>query len=400
MKVVADENIPFVREGFREFGDVVAVPGRAIDAETVKAADVLLVRSITKVGERLLDGSSVRFVGTATIGEDHIDTQYLADRGIGFASAPGSNANSVAEYVVAALFALAERFDLALDKQELGIVGVGNVGARVLDKASALGMPCVPNDPPRARLERSGTVPSYLGLPARARLGPSPFFRPIEAVFDCDIVTLHVPLTYEGPDATYHLADASFYSKMKPGAILINTSRGPVVDSDALKYAIDANRLGACVLDVWEGEPNVDVALLERATIATPHIAGYSFDGKINGTRMVYEAACAFFGIEATWDPASLLPSPECPKLTVDAQTDPQRAAACAVAAVYDIMRDDASMRTICSVPPPEHAKRFDRLRSEYPRRREFFNTRVRVTFENVPLERTLSGLGFVVEDA
>ncbi|HIJ65760.1 MAG TPA: 4-phosphoerythronate dehydrogenase [Candidatus Hydrogenedentes bacterium] len=410
MKIVADENIPYVKEAFGCLGDVLTLPGRAMDAAAVKDADVLLVRSITKVDEHLLEGSSVRFVGTATIGEDHIDTAHLANRGIGFASAPGSNANSVGEYVMAALLVLAERFEFRLAGRTLGIVGVGNVGSRVFEKASEIGMACVPNDPPLEReLEKRGLSQANEGrrpnerrdCPCFSILGwDNPdFLHPIDDILDCDIVTLHVPLTREGPDPTCHLADASFLSEMKPGAILINTSRGPVADGDALKLAMDDGQLSACVLDVWEGEPDVDVGLLERVAIATPHIAGYSFDGKVNGTRMIYEAASAFFGIEPTWDPTPLLPAPECPCLDVPGDIeDLERVLRETVLTVYDVVRDDCAMRELIAVPANERPAFYDRLRKEYPRRREFFNTRVRVVPRNSRLEQQLSGLGFQCE--
>lgn len=391
LKVIADENIPFVREAFEALGDVVVMSGRAMSAEMVKKADLLLVRSITRVNRALLEGSAVRFVATATIGDDHIDKAYLAERGIGFASAPGCNANSVAEYIAATLLELAFRgqrkqgqsrpgdslgtVPVFLAGKTLGIVGVGNVGKRVLAKAPALGLECVLNDPPLAR--ETG----------------DPKYRPIEEIFDCDIVTLHVPLAEEGPDATYHLANETFIRNMKPGAVLINTARGAVADGAAVKHALDDGHLRACVLDVWEGEPNPDPALLERAFIGTPHIAGYSFDGKVNGTRQIYEAACRFLGHTPAWDPTPLLPEPENPELTV--RGDIEDAVRTAVQAVYDVMADDAGMRAMLGVPEHERGAFFDRLRKQYPRRREFFNTRVAVQPPNVELEAQLRVLGF-----
>ena len=378
MRILADENIPYVREAFSSLGDVTTAAGRDLGAELVRDAEFLLVRSITKVNAALLEGSFVRFVATATIGEDHIDKDYLAERGIAFASAPGSNANSVGQYITAALLELAERLGLDLGRMTLGIVGVGNVGSNVLAKATALGMTCVLNDPP---LERQTGDHKY---------------RPIDEILTCDIVTLHVPLTASGPDPTNHLADDAFIRRMKPGAILINTSRGAVADGAALQRALDDGHLRACVLDVWEGEPDVDVGLLDRVFIGTPHIAGYSFDGKVNGTRMVYEAACRFLNVEPAWDPAPLLPPPECPGLEVDG-TAPN-AVRVAVRAVYDIMQDDAAMRRLSSVSRAERPGLFDRLRKEYPRRREFFNTLATVTPANADLQDQLEGVGFRVE--
>lgn len=380
MRIVADENIPFVREAFEALGEVETMPGRSMTPEALKDVDLLLVRSVTKVNAGLLDGTAVRFVATATIGEDHIDKEYLAGRGIGFSSAPGCNADSVADYITSALLVLAERFSLSLPAMRLGIVGVGNVGSRVLERAKALGITCVLNDPPRARAEGD------------------PLFRPLSEVFDCGLVTLHVPLTQQGEDATHHLADADFFAKMKPGALLINSARGPVVDGNALGEALASGRLKAAVLDVWEGEPTIDPALLDQVAIGTPHIAGYSFDGKVNGTRQIYEAACAFLGEDPTWDPEPLLPEPEVPQVRLDGSSaNPLPELHKAVLSVYDLRRDDEALRAIRDVPEAERGAYFDRLRKEYPRRREFKNTRALVEPPSQDLEVRLQGLRFKV---
>lgn len=381
MKIVADENIPYIREAFGALGDVVTLPGRRIDAESLRDASLLLVRSITKVNESLLDGTDVRFVATATIGEDHIDRAYLDARGIGFSSAPGCNANSVAEYIVAALLEAGEQFGFSLRAKRLGIVGVGNVGSRVHAKAAALGIDCVLNDPPLARLTGDAR------------------YRPIGEVYDCDIVTFHVPLTKEGLEATYHLVDDEFVRSLQPGALIINSSRGPVASGEALRRGVDSKRLTALVLDVWEGEPEVNVALLDRTFLATPHIAGYSFDGKVNGTRQIYEAACRFLQIEPAWDPSPLLPAPECAEVRLRGGCgDVEEALRGAVRQVYDIRRDDAAMRELPDLPVERRGAHFDRLRKEYPRRREFFNTRAVVEPVDPELTATLAGVGFVCE--
>lgn len=375
MKIVVDENMPFGREAFETLGEVVTAAGREISNEMLRDAEMLFVRSITKVNAALLDETAVRFVGTATIGEDHLDKTYLAARGIPFASAPGCNANSVSEYIVAALFELAVKHDLDLAQCRLGIVGVGNVGSRVLQKATVLGMETVLNDPPRAALEGDE------------------IFQPLSAIHDCDIVTFHVPLEKNGPHPTHHLVDKAFLSTMKPGAILINTSRGPVVDNQALKVAIGDGHLRDAVLDVWEGEPQIDMELLAAITIGTPHIAGYSFDGKVNGTRQVYEAACAFLNVPPTWEAAASLPPPEHPNLT--AQGAGFDAVSRLVKVVYDIMGDDRALRG--TVPFQEQARgdAFDRLRKHYPRRREFQNTRVACPPDDPTFLQLVTGLGF-----
>ncbi len=382
MKIIVDENMPYGREAFSTLGDVTTMAGRAIDAAAVADAELLAIRSITKVNAALLEGSRVRFVGTATIGEDHVDKAYLEAKGIGFSSAPGCNANSVGQYITGALLELAAAYGFRLRGTKLGIVGVGNVGSRVLKKASAMGMDCVLNDPP---LQRTTGDAKY---------------RPIDEIFDCDIVTVHVPLTKQGPDATHHLVDETFLRRMKPGSILINSARGAVADGNALKQALLDGHLKACVLDVWEGEPVVDLALLDRVFIGTPHIAGYSFDGKVNGTRQIYEAACAFLGMEPAWDPSPLLPAPECPEVRVDGKAeDAEAALRGAVRNVYDIRSDDKAMRGLFDAVEADRGAFFDKLRKNYPRRREFFNTRAVINPGNPELEAMFSGVGFRCEE-
>jgi len=377
MRIVADENIPYVREAFAGLGEVRTLPGRGIATSDIADADILLVRSITRVDAALLAGTPVSFVATATIGEDHIDKAYLAERGIGFSSAPGCNANSVGEYIVAALLVLAERHGFSLVGKTLGIVGVGNVGRRVHAKASALGMQCILHDPPRAAAEGAEG------------------FAPREALYQCDVVTLHVPYTKVGPRATRHLVDAGFLARLRPDAILINTARGAVVDNQALDEALAVKRLRAAVLDVWEGEPNPRQSLLEQCDIATPHIAGYSFDGKVNGTEQIYRAACQHFGIAPNWDPAPLLPAPEMSE--IELASGETGAIERAVTTVYDILADDARLRAITQLPGEARGAHFDRLRKEYPRRREFMNTLVRgAELDNASV---LRGIGFRVAE-
>lgn len=382
MKIVADENIPYVREAFAGLGEVVTVQGRSMTPDTVKDAELLMVRSVTKVNGALLDGSAVRFVATATIGEDHLDKTYLRERGITYASAPGSNADSVAQYITSALLRLANHFEFELSEKTLGIVGVGNVGSRVAKKAEALGMRCVLNDPPLA--ESTGDAK----------------YRPLEEIYGCDIVTFHVPLLKDGPHPTHHMAGDSFLHFLNRGAMVINSSRGAVVDNKALAEALNDGHVGAAVLDVWEGEPAIDTGLLERVFLGTPHIAGYSFDGKVNGTRQIYEAACRFLGLEPSWDPAPLLPAPEPAEVTVDGSLESvQEAVSRAVFAVYDIRNDDAALRELFRRSPEERPALFDRLRKEYPRRREFPNITARIWPPNRAVHERLAALGFKCKD-
>ena len=395
MRIVADPNIPFVREAFGDLGEVRLVPGREISAGTVRDADALLVRSVTPVNASLLDSSSVKFVATATIGIDHIDAGYLSRKRIGFASAQGSNANSVAEYVVAAVLELARRQKFRLRDKTLGVIGIGHVGSRVVLFAEALGMRVLQNDPPRERQEmpRAGRTDGAPG----GRALPTTFVSLDHVCAEADIITLHVPLTREGPDATFHLFDKECLSALelrKP--VLINTARGAVVDNKALLKAIDGERLRGAVLDVWENEPNISPELLDVVDIGTPHIAGYSFDGKVNGVFMIYEALCKFFKLAPTWTPK--LPPPPVPQLRIfsEAGMDDEDALRDAIQRVYDITADDAALRKDLRAPDGIGVK-FDKLRAEYPVRREFFNTTLTLGGASESLRAKFAGLGFRV---
>jgi erythronate-4-phosphate dehydrogenase len=380
MKVVADKNIPFVAECFSSVGEVEVVGGREITPSAIADADVLLVRSVTRVGAELLAGSRVRFVATATIGFDHVDIEYLSRNNIGFASAPGSNANSAAEYVIAGLLEIGQKYNINLDGKPIGIIGVGNVGSRVAKKCEALGMRAYLNDPP---LHRQTSEAKYL---------------PIEELFDCDFITLHTPLTFEGLDKTHHLADERFFKSLKKGCAFFNNSRGGVVDSSALKAAIRSGRLKAVVLDVWENEPNIDTELLEMVDIGTPHIAGYALDGKVAGMIMIYKAACKYFGLEVKFGIEDFLPEPAVCELKIDSNKGAeQKALFGAVQKIYRIDQDDARLRRILEKPMEKRGKFFDGLRKNYPVRREFQNTRIIVKDRNGSLARKLKGIGFLL---
>ena len=355
MKIVADESILFVKEAFEKLGEVATYPGRDINSLAVKEADILLVRSVTGVDEHLLSGSKIRFLATATIGCDHVDTDCLRKRKVEFASAAGCNANSVTEYIVAALLILARRHGFFLSEKTIGVVGVGNVGSRVIEKAEVLGMNILQNDPVLER--KTGQVR----------------FRPLEELLEkSDILTLHVPLAYEGQDATYHMADNTFFEKMKRGSFLINTSRGAVVDTLALLNALKQNTLKGAVVDVWEGEPQISKELLGEVELGTPHIAGYSLDGKANATVMIYQATCHFLNVTYDWKLPELSPPP-CPEIKVDARSENDaEILSQVVGKAYDLERDDGALREILKIPSPQRKTLFDQLRSEYPIRREF----------------------------
>lgn len=378
LKIVADANIPFVKECFSSIGEVAVVGGREITPSVVADADALVVRSITPVGEKLLAGGKVRFVGTATIGFDHIDIDFLGRSDIGFASAPGSNANSAAEYVIAGLLEIGRRYALDLEGGSIGIIGVGNVGGRVAKKCAAMGMDVYLNDPP---LKRQTGDAKYL---------------PLERLFDCDFITFHTPLTFEGQDKTHHLADEKFFKSLKQRCVFVNASRGGVVDSSALKVAIRSGRLRAVVLDVWENEPDIDIELLKMVDLGTPHIAGYALDGKIAGMIMIYRAACEYFAVEPKYDLRDFLPEPAVPELKVNPNnTNDQEELLDSVQKIYRIDKDDTRLRRILDKPAEDRVERFDSLRKNYPVRREFQNTRVIVKDTNSNLAKKLIGIGF-----
>jgi erythronate-4-phosphate dehydrogenase len=313
----------------------------------------------------------VRFVATATIGTDHVDTRYLGNQGIGFASAAGSNANSVAEYVVAAMLHLGHRLKFRLRDKTLGVVGVGNVGRRVIQYARVLGMRVLQNDPPRQRAEQLADFVSLERVCAEA-----------------DIITLHVPLTRDGCDPTLHLFGRERLASLEERRpILINTSRGAVVDNKALLKAVDGERIGAAVLDVWENEPNISPELLDVLDLGTPHIAGYSFDGKVSGVQMIYEATCRHFRIRPTWVPQ--LPAGPRIEMSVSSGEDVEDALRRVIKCVYDITGDDAALRA--------GIRNFDKLRAEYPVRREFPKVELVVRGANDRQQAMLRSLGFRV---
>jgi erythronate-4-phosphate dehydrogenase len=373
MKIIADQNIPLVKESFAHLGEVVLMSGRDMTNGELKDADVLMVRSITKVNERLLENTGIRFVGTATIGTDHVDEQYLKNAGIKFASAPGSNADSVAEYVVSALLNLEKKLKTSFTGKNIGIIGCGNVGSRVKKRAEAIGLNCLINDPPLERAGKKG-------------------FLPIEDVLALsDIVTVHVPLSNNGDYPTYKLINERFISNMKHDAVLFNTSRGAVLDEEAVKA--NRNKLGGLVLDVWNNEPAINNESLDITDIATPHIAGYSYDGKVKGTMMLYDALCGFLSLEKTFDFVKFS-KPDKP-LMIDLGSSSDILFD-AVNAAYPIMKDDADLRAIKG--SGNQSAYFDKLRKDYFKRREFFNFTLSVTGDaDKDKLKALKNLGFVL---
>jgi len=369
MLIYADENIPFAQEFFSPFGEVRRVRGRELTPSSVRDADALLVRSVTQVDDALLAGGErLRFVGSATAGTDHVDLDALARRGVAFACAPGANAQSVVEYVLSSLLVLAERRGWDLRERQVGIVGVGQIGGRLAAALSALGVPVLLCDPLRAAAD-----------PAFAH---SPFERLLEGA---DVLTFHVPLVREGPFATFHMLAAEQLDEAKPDCAVVNASRGAVVCNASLQAeAARRPRPRALVLDVWEHEPDVRLALLPYLELATAHIAGYSMEAKARGTEVLYRSFCALMGVEPRFAVGDFLPPPAFSELRLDGGFGPSDLPAL-VRLLYDVRRDDALFRN--------HVGRegFDWLRRSYPPRREF--GALRVTGARVP--DWLRALGF-----
>ncbi len=378
LNLVIDAAIPHAAEAFSEFGNVQLLPGDRIDRAALQRADVLIVRSVTRVDAALLESTPVRFVGSATIGTDHIELNYLHSRGIAFANAAGCNADAVAEYVITAIVEVLHRRGAELAQQSIGIIGVGNIGSRVARMAAALGMRVLKNDPP---LQRATGSKEYL---------------PLHTVLGADIVTLHVPLNRAGPDATVHLLDGERLQALAPHSLLINTARGPIIDNAALLARLQSGNGPATVLDVWEHEPAPDPELVRRVAIGTPHIAGYSLEGKARATQMVYEALCRHLGRPAIWQPA-LPPVPKS-HVELDGSLPPVAALHALLRRVYDIRQDDHRLREILRLPPQNRADYFERLRRTYPLRREFSNFTVRLQPYHEALARMLRALRFRIE--
>lgn len=379
MRILADENIPLVEAFFGSFGEIRRQPGRAFSADALAEADVLLVRSVTRVNADLLAGSPVRFVGTCTIGTDHLDQDYLAAADIAWASAPGCNARGVVDYVLGSLLALAEVAGCRLDERCYGVVGAGQVGSRLVEVLRGLGCRVLVCDPPRQ--EREGG--DFVSLD--------------EVLEHCDAISLHTPLSADGRWPTRHLLDAERLARLRPGAWLINASRGAVVDNAALHALLMRRPDVEAVLDVWEGEPLVDVVLAERCRIATPHIAGYSLEGKARGTAQIYRAFCAHLGLQPELELDSLLPEAWLPQLTLHADADPDWAVAALCRAVYDPRRDDADFRRSLRGGEPERRAEFDRLRKAYPPRREIPGLKVELRGQAPELAARIRALGAVL---
>lgn len=374
-KIVCDNKIPFLRGVLEPYAEVVYLPGVATDAQAVKDASALITRTRTICNRELLEGSSVKVIATATIGFDHIDTAWVEANGIEWANAPGCNSGSVQHYIEAVLCTLARRHSLRFEELTLGVVGVGNVGRKVAAAARAMGMRVLQCDPPRARRE-----------------GPQHFVSLDTIIAEADIITLHVPLERAGEDATYHLFDADRLSQLRPDQYLINSSRGPVVDNVALKTALEENRIAGAVLDVWEGEPALDAELVNMLEISTPHIAGYSADGKANGTTAAVRKVAEVLGLPLTDWSVKDLPQPEMPlDFTLEAASlSTQEVVEKAILHTYPIEEDSNALRS--------NLADFERLRGDYWIRREPAAFCIHLKGGDGKARQALSDLGFSVE--
>jgi len=373
IRIVADDKIPFLKGALEPFADVVYMPGNMITREVLMNVDALLIRTRTKCTESLLKGTKVRFIGTATIGFDHIDTKFCESNNINWTNAPGCNSSSVQQYITAALLKLSRDHHFNLKDKTIGIVGVGNVGAKVEKIARILGMKVLLNDPPRARNE-----------------GGKDFVLLGNVLYESDIITVHVPLNIVGADKTYHLFNSKSFKKVKKGVWFFNSSRGEVTDTLSLKMSLGSGKLGGAVIDVWENEPDIDLELMSKTFIATPHIAGYSTDGKANGTAMVVNSLCSFFNLPLkSWYPENV-PVPFISELTINGKgkTDEEIIRE-AVMSTYNIEDDDTRLR----FSPAD----FEKQRGDYPLRREFNSFSVKLKGCSATSHKALAAMGFRV---
>jgi erythronate-4-phosphate dehydrogenase len=373
VRIIADDKIPFLKGVLEPFANITYLPGNQISRNIALESDALLVRTRTKCNSDLLAGTPVKFIGTATIGFDHIDTEYCKKNNIRWHNAPGCNSSSVQQYIAAALLKIPEESGIDLKGKTLGIIGVGNVGSKVQKLADILGMRTLLNDPPRERKEGKGDFVSLEHL-----------------LNESDIITLHVPLNMDGPDKTYHLFNNETFGRLKKGSWLINSSRGEVVDTESLKNGLNGEIIRGAVIDVWEREPEIDTSLMHMTFLATPHIAGYSADGKANGTAMIVRNLCESFDIPLTgWYPPEV-PVPQEPHLTIDCNgKSTLEILRKAVLHSYNITEDDIRLRFDPS--------RFEKERENYPVRREFSYYTISLKDGNEEIKNRLTDLGFKI---
>jgi erythronate-4-phosphate dehydrogenase len=373
IRIVADDKIPFLKGALESFASVTYIPGKQINRDALIKADALLIRTRTKCNAELLEGTPVKFIASATIGFDHIDTGYCREKGIEWTNAPGCNSSSVQQYIASAILRIAGESDNDLREMTLGIIGVGNVGSKVEKLARLMGINVLLNDPPRERKEKSINFVSLDRI-----------------LKESDIISLHVPLNMDGDDKTWHMFDKETIEKVKNRSWLINSSRGEVIDTEALKNAVTDDKLSGVIVDVWEKEPEIDIPLMHMSYLATPHIAGYSSDGKANGTAMAVRALGKWFDFPLdNWFPGNV-PKPSDPIISIDGSREDLEILKKAVFHSYNIVEDDVKLRFDPS--------RFEKIREEYPVRREFNAYSVKLTGGSKNAASMLADLGFNVE--
>jgi erythronate-4-phosphate dehydrogenase len=375
MKIVIDDKIPYINHALDNYAEVECLPAIAISKSKLVDCDAMIIRTRTRCDAELLEGTSVKFIASATIGYDHIDTSYCKSHGITWTNAPGCNSGSVMQYLAAALLYYAKQNNIILKDRVLGVIGVGNVGKKIVRLAEILEMQVLLNDPPR---ERNEGICGFLTIESIMK--------------EADIISFHVPLNREGQDKTYHLADKDFFSKLNPGTVLINTSRGEVVDTQSLIQFLNEDKMSAAILDVWEDEPDINRELLLKTCIATPHIAGYSVDGKANGTKIAVRSLSQFFGLGLDkWEPKKI-PAIENPVIFCNGKKKTfQEIVTELVMQTYPIQNEISWLRT--------HPEKFEQYRGDYPVRREFFAYTVKVeNMSNNDMLR-LKRLGFRIEN-
>lgn len=346
MKIVADKNIPYLKGVAEYFGEVTYLDGADFTKEAIKDADILIVRTVTHFGEENLAGSNVKLICSATIGYDHIDTAYCDANGIAWRNAPGCNSGSVQQYIISSLIMMAQKKAFDLSKKTIGIVGVGNVGKKVAKACEILGMKVLLNDPPRQRAEGGENFVSLETIKKEA-----------------DIITFHTPLIKEGEDKTFHLADEHFFATLDKQPIIINSARGGIVETKAIKEALQSGKISGAVIDCWESEPNIDLEYMNMVDIATPHIAGYSADGKANATRMSLESIAEFYSLDKTPIAMVEAPEPENPIIDLNDFTSSSNRIYSALLEIYSPMDDFARLKAAPAT--------FKQLRNNYPLRRE-----------------------------
>lgn len=368
MKIIADKNIPYLKGVAEHFGEVTYLSGADFSHEAIKDADTLIVRTVTRFDESILKGTKVKLICSATIGYDHIDTAYCDAHGIAWTNAPGCNSGSVQQYIISSLITIARKQGFDLKDKTIGIVGVGNVGKKVAKACEILGMKVLLNDPPRQRLE-----------------GGKDFVSLKTIMNEADIITFHTPLIKEGEDRTHHLANSDFFHSLKKKPIVINSARGGIIDTSAIKDAIGIGLISGAIIDCWENEPKIDLEYMNLVDIATPHIAGYSTNGKANATRMSLESIADFYGLSKEPILQVKEPLPANPIIDLNAYLLSDNRVYDAILNTYNPLDDFARLKR-----SPDS---FKQLRNEYPLRWEYFAYTI---FNASDKERNISdALGF-----